>query len=55
MDFLIGLQSENIKDFVKGDIREARMEKKRFDKVRQTYESSLEALKRAQQTKSKKP
>jgi len=53
MDFLIGLQSENIKDFVKGDIREARMEKKRFDKVRQTYESSLEALKRAQQTKSK--
>eukprot|EP00027_Filamoeba_sp_ATCC50430_P018157 CAMPEP_0168569028 /NCGR_PEP_ID=MMETSP0413-20121227/15907_1 /TAXON_ID=136452 /ORGANISM="Filamoeba nolandi, Strain NC-AS-23-1" /LENGTH=622 /DNA_ID=CAMNT_0008601433 /DNA_START=86 /DNA_END=1954 /DNA_ORIENTATION=+ len=53
LDFLLGLQSENIKDFVKGDIRDARMEKKKYDKIRQTYESSLESLKQAQKQKGK--
>jgi len=50
-DFLIGLKmTESMKEFVKGEVREARYEKKKFDKVRLDFESSNERLKSAQKT-----
>ena len=45
---------EPLKDFVKGDIKDARLQKKKFDAIRLSYESAQESLKKEQQKNNSK-